>query len=113
MLDHASTLKWWQRNAVGAYGLKEWRRGIDYPDFLFAIKRPGENGELIALETKGDHLQKEDTDYIISLLKVLTDGFPWDSTTPVGELELTNSGETIRFELILMNDIQANPPKLL
>lgn len=113
MLDDASTLKWWHRNAVGAYGLQGWRRGRIYPDFLFAIKRNGQSGEYIALETKGDHLQNEDTDYKRALLSVLTDGFSWDNTTSVGQLELTNTGETVRCELILMKDINAELPKHL
>lgn len=113
MLDDASTLKWWHRNAVGAYGLQGWRRGRIYPDFLFAVKRNGGNGEFIALETKGDHLQNEDTDYKSALLKALTDGFAWDDATPVGQLELTNTGETVRCELILMKDIKADLPGLL
>jgi type III restriction enzyme len=113
MLDDASTLKWWHRNAVGAYGLQGWRRGRIYPDFLFAVKRAGEDGEVIALETKGDHLQNEDTDYKSALLQALTDGFAWDNATRVGQLELTNTGETVRCELILMKDIKANLPNLL
>ena len=112
MLDDASTLTWWHRNAVGAYGLQGWRRGRIYPDFLFAVKRSGENGELIALETKGDHLQNEDTDYKSALMAVLTKGFSWDKTMPVGQLELTNSGETVRCELILIKDIEAELPNL-
>lgn len=113
MLDDASTLKWWHRNAVGDYGLQGWRRGRIYPDFLFAIKRNGQSGEYIALETKGDHLQNEDTDYKRALLSALTDGFSWDNTTSVGQLELTNTGETVRCELILMRDINAELPKHL
>jgi len=113
MLDDASTLKWWHRNAVGAYGLQGWRRGRIYPDFLFAVKRAGEDGEVIALETKGDHLQNDDTDYKRALLQALTDGFAWDNATPVGQLELTNTGETVRCELILMKDINAELPKHL
>ena len=113
MLDDASTLKWWHRNAVGSYGLQGWRRGRVYPDFLFAVKRAGEEGEVVALETKGDHLQNEDTDYKSALLQALTDGFAWDDATPVGQLELTNTGETVRCELILMKDIKAELPSLL
>lgn len=113
MLDDASTLEWWHCNAVGAYGLQGWRRGRIYPDFLFAVKRAGEDGEIIALETKGDHLQNEDTDYKSALLQALTDGFARDDATPVGQLELTNKGETVRCELILMKDIAADLPTLL
>lgn len=113
MLDDASTLKWWHRNAVGAYGLQGWRRGRIYPDFLFAIKRSDDDGEIIALETKGDHLQNEDTVYKNALLEALTDGFEWDNTVQVGELELEKSGETMRCELILMKDIPADLPGLL
>jgi type III restriction enzyme len=113
MLDDASTLKWWHRNAVRAYGLQGWRRGRIYPDFLFAVKRAGEDGEVIALETKGDHLQNDDTDYKSALLQALTDGFAWDDARLVGQLELTNTGETVRCELILMKDIKAELPNLL
>ena len=77
------------------------------------MKRNGENGEFIALETKGDHLQNEDTDYKSALLKALTDRLAWDNATSVGQLELTNTGETVRCELILMKDIKAELPGLL
>ena len=113
MLDEAASLKWWHRNAVGSYGLQGWRRGKIYPDFLFALKRPGAGGEIIALETKGAHLQNDDTAYKRSVLKVLSEGFAWDNTTSVGQLELTATGDTVRCELILMNDIAADLPMML
>lgn len=113
MLDDAETLQWWHRNAVGAYGLQGWRRGKIYPDFLFAVKRANGSAELIALETKGDHLQNEDTDYKADLLTVLSDSFSWDNASSIGQLELDNSGETVRCELILMREIEAKLPAFL
>ena len=65
------------------------------------------------METKGDHLQNEDTDYKSALLAALTDGFAWEDTTSVGQLELTNTGENVRCELILMKDIKVELPTLL
>ena len=52
-----------------------------FTDFLFAVKRTGEDGEVIALG-KGDTLRMM-TQTISALLQALTDGFAWDDATPV------------------------------
>lgn len=51
---------------------------------------------MTALETKGDQLDNADTACKRDALSVLSDNFPWDHTTPGGELELvTDTGETV------------------
>jgi type III restriction enzyme len=68
---------------------------------------------LIALETKGDHLQNPDTDYMRAVLNYLTSKFDWKDSVPVGELELEGSTASVELALILMADIKAQLPRYL
>ena len=47
-----------------------------------------------------------------ALLRALREGFSWDHTIAVGQLELTHAGEIMRCELIWMQDIAARLPDL-
>lgn len=104
-LDADDALVWWHRNvARSQYALQGWRRARVYPDFIFAAKRRGVANRLIVLETKGDQLDNLDTAYKRELLKVMSSNFAWDTTVPVGTLQLVNDGETVECTLILMSD---------
>lgn len=107
MLDGYEAINWWHRNVATAakgYGIQGWKRGRIYPDFIFAAQ--GETGNrLVALETKGDHLQNPDTDYKRALLMFLTEEFRWEDATSAGELRLESTGETVECSLILMEDV--------
>jgi type III restriction enzyme len=116
MLDGHAAITWWHRNvamAQGGYGLQGWKRGRIYPDFLFAVNGKGSERKIVALETKGDHLQNPDTDYKRDLLNFLTDNFDWENAVDAGQLELQNTGDTVECALILMADINASLPKYL
>tara|TARA_R110002049_G_scaffold161793_1_gene327338 strand:+ start:140 stop:2755 length:2616 start_codon:yes stop_codon:yes gene_type:complete len=116
MLDASAAIKWWHRNvalAQGGYGLQGWKRGRIYPDFLFAVDGAGSKRKIVALETKGDHLQNPDTDYKRDVLEFLTKNFNWENAVEAGQLELENTGETVQCALILMSDIKAQLPKHL
>jgi type III restriction enzyme len=82
-LDRESAVRWWHRNGTGrgSYGLRGWRRGNVYPDFLLAANRDEAKRErVVVLETKGVHLAgNEDTEYKCALLERLTAAF---RTTP-------------------------------
>ena len=62
-LDERGSVLWWARNTPGpeAYRVTGWKRGHIYPDFL--VQRSDPDDGIVILETKGAHLQNEDTDY--------------------------------------------------
>lgn len=114
MLDEAKTIQWWHRNvAKSQYGLQGWKRGRIYPDFIFAIKRDAKDRRIVALETKGEHLQNPDTDYKRDVLRLLSDNFSWEAAVSAGQLQLQNTGEVMECALILMGDIPTELPKHL
>ena len=106
MLDGDAAIRWWHRNvALSGYGLQGWKRGRIYPDFIFAAGGEGAGRRIVALETKGDHLQNPDTDYKRDLLDFLSQSFAWDDVVPAGQIQLQNTGEEVECALILMQDI--------
>ena len=76
-LDRDAAVRWWHRNGVtrGSYGLRGWRRGAVYPDFLFTVvRKAGARDRIVVLETKGEQLAgNHDTLYKEALLEVLSD----------------------------------------
>lgn len=110
MLDAEATIAWWHRNVAmpsAGYGLQGWKRGRIYPDFIFAVGGQGAGRRIVALETKGDHLQNPDTDYKRAVLNFLANSFDWDTAIPAGQLQLQKTGETVECALILMQDINS------
>ncbi|HEL3818067.1 TPA: DEAD/DEAH box helicase family protein [Stenotrophomonas maltophilia] len=113
-LDGETTLCWWHRNVARTqYGIQGWKKAKIYPDFIFAVQRDGEARHITVLETKGDQLDNLDTAYKRETLSFLSDNFQWDETTPVGELELINNGETVGGTLILISEWQVKLPSHL
>lgn len=113
-LDGASTIAWWHRNVAKVhYGLQGWKRGKVYPDFIFATTGAAGQKRIVALETKGDHLQGPDTAYKSDLLAFLTDSFAWDNTVPVGQVELHSEGVAVQCALVLMQDVRAKLPAII
>lgn len=113
-LDGEKALTWWHRNVARTqYGIQGWKKAKIYPDFIFAVHKEGKNKRITILETKGDQLDNLDTAYKRGALNFLSDHFQWDDATPVGELELVNSGETVEGTLILMSEWQAKLPAYL
>ena len=104
-------VSWWHRNvARHQYGLQGWRRGRIYPDFVFAAGDTGGDKRLVGLETKGNQLSGNlDTKYKQKVLEVLTDGFSWETSVPVGQLQLVNDdGSVVECALVLMSDVDTN-----
>ena len=113
-LDGEKALTWWHRNVARTqYGIQGWKKAKIYPDFIFAVQREGENKRITILETKGNQLDNLDTAYKRDALDFLSERFQWDDATPVGELELVNSGETVEGTLILMSEWRAKLPAYL
>jgi type III restriction enzyme len=94
-LDEQEALRWWHRNvAKTQYGLQGWRRHKVYPDFVFGFLSEGNNSRLVLMETKGMHLDNEDTGYKQALLARLTEAFCDERLAQTGELELDRDGRT-------------------
>ena len=114
MLDEAESIRWWHRNvAKSQYGLQGWKRGRIYPDFIFAVSRDAQDRRIVALETKGDHLENLDTGYKRDVLQLLSDNFQWETAYPAGQLQLEHTGDVMECALILMGDIPTELPKHL
>ncbi len=85
-LDKDAALRWWHRNGAmkGSYGLRGWRRGNVYPDFLFAaLKDDAGRERIVVIETKGEQLEgNRDTEYKRALLDTLSRAFkPGEAAT--------------------------------
>jgi type III restriction enzyme len=115
-LDGEAALRWWHRNvARQQYAVQGWRREKIYPDFIFALEHASGSSRVAILEMKGDQLAGNlDTNYKRDLLRLMSGNFSWDSTVPVGTLELVQrSGATVECELILMSEWKAKLPGYL
>jgi type III restriction enzyme len=114
-LDAETVIKWWHRNGTerGSYALRGWRKGNVYPDFVFAALRDDSGERIVALESKGDHLDNLDTAYKRKLLDKLTDAYGKKAAGKAGELGL--SGEDIRYKaaVVLFDDMDRDLPKLI
>jgi type III restriction enzyme len=105
-LDGQAALGWWHRNVARKhYGLQGWRKGAIYPDFIFSVKEGGKTSKLIALETKGEHLEGyNDTEYKKAVMAFLTEHFDWESARHLGEMELETHGESIVCDMVMLDD---------
>lgn len=101
-LDQQAAVKWWHRNvAKSQVGLQGWKRHKVYPDFVFAMHGGTDGQRLVLLETKGLHLQGDDTEYKQALLRRLTAAFRDERATHIGSLELTGGpSEHITCDLV-------------
>ncbi|MCA0910998.1 DEAD/DEAH box helicase family protein [Qipengyuania gaetbuli] len=115
-LDRESAVRWWHRNGTGrgSYGLRGWRRGNIYPDFLLAATRDEADRErIVVLETKGVHLAgNEDTEYKRALLEKLTDKFSVMPHTADG-LPLTVEPFDFTAALVVFSNVQAELPAMI
>lgn len=94
-LDEQQALRWWHRNVAKAqYGLQGWKRHKVYPDFVFGFLTEGSTSRVVLMETKGVHLDNEDTDYKAQLLERLTAAFCDARFQEAGELQLQDGPDT-------------------
>lgn len=101
-IDEQAALRWWHRNvAQSQYALQGWKRHKVYPDFIFALDRQDGGSKIVVMETKGLHLQNEDTDYKRQLLETLTQNFSIDQSVRAGNLQLVvEDGTTVQCDLV-------------
>jgi len=103
-LDGDNALKWWHRNvARSQYGIQGWKKGKIYPDFIFSARIEGGKWRIYAIETKGDHLGNDDTEYKSKLLSFLTRKYVQEA----GDLT------AIHCELVLMSEWETVLPEML
>lgn len=104
-LDGKDPLKWWHRVAVSAkndYYLQGWKKSKVFPDFLCWMELDGDDGaaRLLALETKGKHLDGSDTAWKERLFDILQETY--ESGQELGQLELTDKqAEKMTFKLLM------------
>lgn len=101
-LDQQAAVRWWHRNVARTQaGLQGWRRHKVYPDFVFALAGNGSAQRLVLLETKGLHLQGDDTRYKQALLERLSAAFRDERGQRTGSLELQGAGgEAVVCDLV-------------
>jgi len=103
-LDTRESVYWWHRIAVNqrSYSLQGWQRQRIYPDLL-ACLHGEKNGKVrfSILETKGEHLKRDDdTEYKRQLFKLLTEYS--DTSLRIGELDLGEQ-EAMTFSMLMEN----------
>ena len=115
-LDRDDAVRWWHRNGTmrGSYGVRGWRRGNVYPDFLFAaLKDAGGRDRIVVVETKGEQLEgNRDTEYKRALLDTLSGAFG-EATAKRGELGLARNSFDFRAAVVLFDEIDARLPALI
>ena len=114
-LDGEEAVTWWHRNVARTqYGIQGWRKRKIYPDFIFAVRKDGDDGRIVVLETKGDHLDNSETAYKRDVLDFLSTNFEWDNSIPAGQLKLVAAnGQTVECALVLMSEWRTKLPDFL
>ena len=80
-----------------------WKKKRVYPDFLVALEElAGKPSRLVVVETKGLHLQNDDTAYKRRLFEILEKHS--SKGVSVGELTLGDKPDSMRFRLVLEGD---------
>jgi len=99
-MDQAKAIKWWHRIAVNkrSYSIQGWKRNKIYPDFLCEIE-PEEDGQrMLVLETKGKHLDNEDTAFKRRLFEVLEEAYQ------IGTVDLIDEqAQEIKFAILMQS----------
>ncbi|MFN0313955.1 MAG: hypothetical protein ACKVQA_02790 [Burkholderiales bacterium] len=103
-IDDVKAVRWWHRIAVQAdWYLDGWKKKKVFPDFLVALEETkGKPSRLVVVETKGMHLQNDDTEYKRKLFETLERHS--DGGAPVGELLLGETSNPMRFRLVFEGD---------
>ena len=103
-IDDVKAVRWWHRIAVQAdWYLDGWKKKRVFPDFLVALEEvKGKPTRLVVVETKGLHLQNDDTEYKRRLFEVLEKHSA--TGVPVGELTLDAQPGPMRFRLVFDGD---------
>lgn len=104
-LDDTEAVGWWWRIAArrDPWGLQGWRAHKVYPDFLVALDNDGRTARLLALETKGKHLNNPDTQFKQRLFDALEVGY--SKARAVGQMDMFgDSPDAVKFEIVFGGD---------
>jgi type III restriction enzyme len=114
-LDRDDAVRWWHRNGTKprSYGVRGWRRGNVYPDFLFAALQDGERDRIVVIETKGEQLAgNPDTEYKRTLLALLSDKF--NPAPPQADgLGLQEESFDFSAAVVLFGELDAKLPAVI
>jgi type III restriction enzyme len=113
-LDDDSAIRWWHRNGVdrASYGLRGWRRGNVYPDFVFAALKDGSGERIVAVESKGDQLAGNmDSEYKRQLLETLTEAYARHGGA--GARAVGRAAADFEAAVVLFSDMKAKLPVLI
>lgn len=105
-LDDNGRLLFWYRNiARQDYAIQGWRKDRIYPDFLFTTVDGKEIGfdEVFVVETKGVHLNNEDTKYKQSVFELCNQQAKKGSWS---ELALAMKDRAVHFEVVFGDEWQ-------
>ena len=114
-LDEQKALQWWHRVAVrqkGDYYLRGWKQQRIWPDFVAMAGETEGNLHVLIFETKGRHLEGDDTDYKRRVLETLQDAFNCGTMTvrdgpAKGTFRLVFSPDEFPAALASLKDIYA------
>lgn len=99
-MDQAKAIKWWHRIAVNkrSYSIQGWKRNKIYPDFLCEIEPEQDGHRMLVLETKGKHLDNEDTAFKRRLFEVLEEAYQ------IGTVDLIDDqAQEIKFAILMQS----------
>lgn len=101
--DESDAVKWWHRVAERQdWGLQGWRKHKVYPDFLVWLEVDDDRARLLAIETKGEHLDNKDTEWKRRLFAVLERAYA--DGRAAGSVELfSEAPEEMDFTILFQN----------
>lgn len=105
----------WPPNGTdrNSYGLRGWRRGNVYPDFVFAALKDGTGQRVVAVESKGDPLAGNlDTEYKRQLLETLSGGYG-RSTASATDRVLGRAEIDFEAAVVLFSEMDTKLPILI
>jgi type III restriction enzyme len=114
-LDDEAAVRWWHRNGAdrASYGLRGWRRGNVYPDFVFAALKDESGERIVAMESKGDQLAGNlDTAYKRDLLETLTAAYGKGAASG-GGASLGRGAKDFESAVVLFSEWKARLPVLI
>jgi len=115
-LDAETVIRWWHRNGSDrqSYGVRGWRRGNVYPDFVFAALRNENQDRIVAVETKGEQLSGNlDTIYKAALLDRLSAAYRSQGRAQGGDLTKHRTAVDFQAAVVLFGDTNAKLPVLI
>ncbi len=106
-LDQRSAIQWWHRIAVRQqyeYYLRGWKPDRIWPDFIAMSTDGDKNSRLLVVETKGRHLDNEDTDYKRRVFCTLEDWLNRETVTECGTVTVDDGPAKGNFTIVFTEE---------